>query len=65
MNGNTSTGRGAVAKGVSLDAQTNRLLAVMAGRFDNNRSMAVRAALRLAAKTWGITEDPPPQEGVT
>lgn len=64
MDGSTSTGRGAVNRGVHLDPATNRLLTVMAGRFDGNASMTVRAALRLAAKTWGV-EAPPPQEGVT
>ena len=55
----------AICRGVRLDAQTNRLLAVMAGRrYDGNASMTVRAALRVAAKTWGIP-DPPAQEAVT
>lgn len=65
MNGNATVAGRAINRGLHFDAQTDRLLAVMAGRFDGNRSMTVRAALRLAAKTWGITEDPPPQEGVT
>lgn len=59
-----SEGR-AICRGVRLDAQTNRLLGVMAGRrYDGNASMTVRAALRVAAKTWGIP-DPPAQEAVT
>ena len=65
MNGNATVAGRAVNRGLHLDAATDRLLAVMAGLFDGNRSMAARAALRLAAKTWGITEDPPTQEGVT
>lgn len=65
MNGNTIAGRGAINRGVCLDLATDRLLAVMAGRrYDGNASMAVRAAIRLAAQTWGI-EAPPTQEGVT
>ena len=65
MNDNTAIAGRAVNRGLHLDAATDRLLAVMAGLFDGNKSMAARAALRLAAKTWGITEDPPTKEGVT
>lgn len=66
MNGNTSTDRGAVNRGVHLDLATKRLLTVMAGRrFDGNASMAVRAAIRLAAVQWGVTEDPPTKDGET
>ena len=65
MNGNTITGRGAVNRGVCLDLATDRMLAVMAGRrFDGNRSMTMRAALRLAAQAWGV-EAPPTQGGET
>lgn len=67
MNVNAAAAAGrAVNRGICLDGATNRLLMVMAGRrYDGNASMAARAAIRLAAKTWGITEDPPTQEGVT
>lgn len=67
MNGNataTAAGR-AVNRGLHLDAATDRLLAIVAGRrFDGNRSMTMRAALRLAAATWGV-EAPPTQGGET
>lgn len=65
MNGNAITGRAAVNRGVHLDAATDRLLTVMAGRrFDGNASMTVRAAIRLAAQTWGV-EAPPKTDGET
>lgn len=65
MNGNTIAGRGAINRGVCLDPATDRLLAVMAGRrFDGNASMTVRAAIRLAAQTWGV-EAPPVKDGET
>lgn len=64
MNGNATVAGRAINRGVHLDAQTNRLLTVMAGRFDGNASMTVRAALRLAAETWGV-EAPPTQGGET
>jgi len=67
MNGNATAavaGR-PVNRGLHLDAATDRLLAVMAGRFDGNRSMVMRAALRLAAATWGVEAPPTPQGGET
>ena len=61
-----NTSRTAVNRGVHLDAATDRLLSVMAGRrYDGNASMTVRAAIRLAAQAWGITEDLPRREGAT
>ena len=63
MNSSVSTGS-AVNRGVHRDAATNRLLAIMAGRYDGNGSMAIRAALRLASKAWSLVESPP-QEAST
>lgn len=65
MNGNATVAGRAVNRGLHLDAATDRLLAVMACRFDGNASMTVRAAIRLAAQAWGITEDPPVKDGET
>ena len=64
MNGNATVAGRPVNRGLHLDAATDRLLAVMAGRFDGNASMTMRAALRLAAKTWGV-EAPPVKDGET
>lgn len=58
---NETIDRRAVNRGVRLDAATNQLLAVMALRYEGNRSMAVRAAIRQAAQAWGV--EGPPQKG--
>jgi predicted transcriptional regulator len=40
-----------ISRAVRLDGETDRLLTLLARRFENNRSFALRWAIRQVAKT--------------